>query len=55
MTGSGHVYVFVWDGRPDSLRELLRAFGRFASDPDLDFTWHDAAILTRGVRAGRGQ
>ena len=30
--------------------ELLRQFGRFASNPNLSFTWYDAAILSQRIR-----
>ena len=37
-------YVFLYDD--DSLRPLLQTLGRYAADPDLSFTWYDAAILS---------
>jgi len=41
-------YVFMYD---DANRgEVLRMFGRFASNPDLSFTWYDAATLSQRVR-----
>ena len=41
-------YVFLYD---DSNRaETLRVLGRYASDPDLSFTWYDAAVLSRKIR-----
>jgi hypothetical protein len=41
-------YCFVWI---DSQRaELFRVLGRFASNPDLSFTWYDAAIISHKVR-----
>jgi len=43
-------YVFLFD---DSQRdEVLRQFGRFASNPDLSFNWYDAAVLAQRVREG---
>lgn len=30
--------------------EVLRVLGRFASSPDLSFTWYDAAVLSQRVR-----
>lgn len=42
-------WVFVYeDGRE---ADVLRLLGRYASNPDLDFTWYDAATLSRKVRA----
>ena len=41
-------YVFLYD---DSNRaETLRVLGRYASNPDLSFTWYDAAVLSQKVR-----
>ena len=41
-------YVFTY--RDGERAELLRTFGRFAANPDLSFTWYDAAILSQRVR-----
>jgi hypothetical protein len=41
-------YVFLYDD--DSDASLLQQLGQFASDPDLSFTWYDAAILSQKVR-----
>lgn len=40
-------YIFVHDEahKPD----LLRTFGRFASDQELSFSWYDAACLSQRV------
>ena len=41
-------YVFLYD---DSNRaETLRVLGRYASDPELSFTWYDAAVLSQKIR-----
>ncbi len=41
-------YIFLFD---DSNRsETLRTLGRYASDPDLSFSWYDAAVLSQKVR-----
>ncbi len=41
-------YVFLFD---DSSRaETLRTLGRYASNPDLSFTWYDAAVLSQKIR-----
>lgn len=41
-------YIFLY---PDSQRaETLRTLGRFASDPELTFTWYDAAVLSQKIR-----
>ncbi len=44
-----YVFVFNTDHEP----ETLRTFGRYASNPDLSFTWYDAAVLSQRVRQVR--
>jgi len=41
-------YIFLFDDahRADALRTL----GRFASNPELSFTWYDAAVLSQRLR-----
>ena len=41
-------YVFLYTD--DRAEETCRTLGRFASDPDLSFTWYDAAIAAEKVR-----
>lgn len=41
-------YVFLYDD--ESRAELLRTLGRYASNPELSFTWYDAALLSHKVR-----
>jgi hypothetical protein len=41
-------YVFLYDDQ--SRAETLRMLGRYASNPDLSFTWYDAAVLSQKVR-----
>ena len=44
-------YLFLVD---DSNRvETLRVLGRYASDPELSFTWYDAAVLSQKIRQMR--
>ena len=41
-------YVFLYD---DSSRgATLRVLGRYASNPELSFTWYDAAVLSQKIR-----
>src|ERR1700691_4245745 len=46
-------YVFLYDD--ESLRSLLQTMGRYAADPNLSFTWYDAAILSQTVRRMRDE
>jgi hypothetical protein len=41
-------YVFLFDDAHRS--EVLRVLGRYASNPELSFTWYDAAVLSQKVR-----
>ena len=42
-------YVFLFGDTNRS--ETLRQLGKYASDPDLSFTWYDAAVLSQKIRA----
>ena len=44
----GERYVFLYDDR--SLPQLLQTLGRYAADPELSFSWYDAAVLSQKVR-----
>lgn len=41
-------YVFLYDDA--SRAETLRTLGRYASNPELTFSWYDAAVLSQKVR-----
>lgn len=41
-------YVFLYN--ESNRAETLRALGRFASNPELSFTWYDAAVLSQRIR-----
>ncbi len=41
-------YIFLYD---DANRtETLRMLGRYAADPQLSFSWYDAAVLSKKIR-----
>jgi len=42
-------YVFTFDDQ--NRAEVMRVFGRFASNSELSFTWNDAAVLSMKVQA----
>ena len=44
----GERYVFLYDDR--SVPQLLQTLGRYAADPELSFSWYDAAVLSQKVR-----
>ncbi len=41
-------YVFLY--ADDQRQEAIRTLGRFASNPELSFTWYDAAVLSQKIR-----
>jgi hypothetical protein len=41
-------YVFLYGD--EHRAEVLRTLGRFASNPELSFTWYDAAVLSQRIR-----
>ena len=41
-------YLFLYSDAQQA--QALRALGRHASNPDLSFTWYDAAVLSRRIR-----
>ncbi|MBN2581212.1 MAG: hypothetical protein JXB10_19680 [Pirellulales bacterium] len=41
-------YVFLYDD--ESRAETLRTLGRYASNPELSFSWYDAAVLSQKIR-----
>lgn len=41
-------YVFLYDDR--SIEQVLQTIGRYAADPELSFSWYDAAVLSQRVR-----
>jgi hypothetical protein len=44
----GERYVFLYDDR--SADQLLQTLGRYAADPELNFSWYDAAVLSQRIR-----
>jgi hypothetical protein len=41
-------YIFMFD--ESNRTETLRMLGRYAADPELSFTWYDAAVMSQKVR-----
>ena len=41
-------YIFLFDDERRS--EALRTLGRFASNPELSFSWYDAAVISQRIR-----
>ena len=48
LVNGGERFIFLFD---DANRdETLRQLARFAADPELNFSWYDAAMLSRKIR-----
>lgn len=41
-------YVFLYDDK--NRVETLRTLGRYAADPQMSFTWYDAAVMSKKIR-----
>jgi len=50
LVKGGERYVFLYDD--ESHEDALRAIARHAANPELNFSWYDAAVLGDKVRAG---
>jgi hypothetical protein len=48
LVKDGQRYVFVFD--ENSISQLMQMLGRYASDPELNFNWYDAALLSQKIR-----
>lgn len=41
-------YVFIYN--EENRSETMRLIGRYASNPELSFSWYDAAVLSQKMR-----
>ena len=48
LVKDGERYIFLYDDR--SASQVLQTLGRYAADPELSFSWYDAAVLSQRVR-----
>ncbi|MCA9009641.1 MAG: hypothetical protein KDB01_07840 [Planctomycetaceae bacterium] len=53
LVRDGQRYIFLYDD--SSVQRVLSQLAEFAIDPELDFTWHDAATLSQRVRNLQGE
>lgn len=53
LVKNGERFVFLYDS--GSVDVLLEQLGQHAGDPELSFTWYDAAVLSQRVRKLREQ
>ena len=49
---NGETFVFFYDD--EDAEATIRTLAQFAADPDLNFSWHDAAVLSRDVALSVG-
>jgi hypothetical protein len=48
LVKDGERFVFLYD--ETSIGTLLQTLGKYAADPELNFSWYDAAVLSQKVR-----
>ncbi len=41
-------FIFLYED--ERRAETLRMLGKFAADPDINFSWYDAAVLSQKIR-----
>lgn len=46
-------YIFLYTDQNKS--ETLRTLGSYASDPEIDFSWYDAAVLSQKLRQNKSE
>jgi hypothetical protein len=46
-------YVFLYDD--ESADQLLRTMGQYAADPELSFSWYDAAVMSQRIAKLRSE
>ena len=44
------IFVVMALGTAAQATETLRMLGRYAADPQLSFTWYDAAVMSKKIR-----
>lgn len=49
----GERYVFLFDD--ESHEQLLQTLGNYAGDPELSFTWYDAAVLSQRAQISQSE
>lgn len=53
LVKDGERFVFLYD--ETSIASLLQTLGKYAADPELNFSWYDAAVLSQKVRRLQNQ
>lgn len=52
ITKNGETFLFTFDDDAESRHRLQSELGKMAGDPQLNFSWYDAAKISRQVRCG---
>lgn len=50
---NGQKFVFIFDEA--SVDDMLRTLAEYATNPEIDFSWYDAAMLSQKARLLMGQ
>ena len=45
----GHTFAFIFPDTSAKKVELTRRFGVLAADPEIPFSWHEAAVMTQRI------
>lgn len=53
LVRDGQRYVFLYDD--NSIHTVLGTLSEYAADPELDFSWYDAAVLAQRIRKIRSE
>ncbi len=48
LVKDGQRYVFFY--KDEDIPKILQTLGRFAADPELSFSWYDAAVVSQKIR-----
>lgn len=48
VASNGERFIYMFDN--ESWTELLATLGRHAADPQLSFSWYEAAVLSKAAR-----
>lgn len=46
-------YIFICDRTVEAINELIRLLGNYAGNPELAFSWYDAARVAHDLRYER--
>jgi len=47
VAGNGHTFMFIY--RAEHRTEMMQRIGRYASRPEVPFSWQDASLVAKEV------